>query len=152
FLQFDQRPRELVELGAAARLDDSRSGIEAHLGLEHETIADDPDVGAIAEDRAQPAEEFRAEARQFLHALRQREIEPLPEIGNARLRFPVLALGGFERALERGELAAQRGDLLAQQLDLRHRTRGEALLRIELPGELARAAAAARQSLVGALE
>ena len=118
-----ERARELVELGAAARLHHGRAGIEEHLRLEHEAVADHADVRPVAEDRAQPAEEFGAEARQFLHALRQREIEPLAEIGDARLRLLVLAFGGFQRAFDRGKLAAQRGDLLVQQLDLRQRAR-----------------------------
>ena len=95
------------------------AGVEEHLRLEHEAVADDADVGAVAEDLAQPAEEIRTVARQFLHALRQRDIQPLAEIGDARLRFLVLLLGGVERFFERGELAAQRGDLLVENLDLR---------------------------------
>ena len=84
-VELDQRGCELVELGAPAGLHHGRARIEEHLGLKHEAVADDPDVGPIAQNRAQPAEEFRAEARQFLHALRQREIEPLAEIGDASL-------------------------------------------------------------------
>src|SRR5205814_10489792 len=110
-----------VELGASTLLKNSLAGIEENFRLEHETIADNADVRTIAEDRTQAAEKFRTEAGQFLHTLRQREVEALPEIGDARLRFLVLAFGGFERAFERGELAAQRGDLLIEQFDLRHR-------------------------------
>ena len=137
-LQLGERGRELVELGAALGLDRRRAGIEEHFRLEHEAVADDADVRPIAEDRAQPAEELRAEARELLHALGQREVEPLAEIGDARLRFLVLALGRFQRVFDRGKLAAQRGDLLVEQFDLRHRARRDALLRVELAGELVR--------------
>ena len=84
------------------------AGVEEQFGLEHEAVADDADVRPVAENFAQAAEEVGAVARQFLHALRQREIEPLAEIGDPGLRFLVLLLGDIERAFERGELAAQR--------------------------------------------
>ena len=122
-VELDQRGGELVEFGAAFRQQQRLAGVEEHFGLEHEAVADDADVRPVAEDGAQAAEEFRAVARQFLHALRQRDVEPLAEIGDAALRFLVALLGGIERLFERGELAAQRADLLVQHLDLRQRAR-----------------------------
>ena len=123
-LELDQRAGELVELGAALGLvERGLAGIEEHLGLEHEAVADDADVGPVAENGAQPPEEVGAVARQFLHPLRQRHVEPLAEIGDAGLQFLVLLLGRIERLFERGELAAQRRDLLVEHLDLRQRAR-----------------------------
>ena len=100
-VEFDQHGRELVELGAAFGLEHRLAGIEEHFRLEHEAVADDADVRPLAEDRAQPPEKVRAVARQFLHALRQRDIEPLAEIGDAALRFAVALLGGVERVFQR---------------------------------------------------
>ena len=64
-----------------------------------------------------------------------REIEPLAEIGNARLRVLVLLLGDIERLLDGGELAAQRRDLLVEHLDLGERVGGNLLLPLDLAGE-----------------
>ena len=92
----------------ALRVEHGLAGIEQHFRLEHEAVADDANVGAVAENFAQPAEEVGAIARQFLHPLRQRDVEPLAEIGDARLRFPVALLRRVERVFERGKLTAQR--------------------------------------------
>ena len=100
--------------------------------MEHEAVADDADVGPVAEDVAQLAEKVRAVARQFLHALRQRQVQPLAEIGEAQLRVLVLLLGSAERIFERADLFAQRADLLIEVLDLRHGARGRFLLQIDL--------------------
>ena len=135
--QIDQRARELVEFGAAFRQQHRLPGIEEHFGLEHEAVADDADVRPVAEDVAQPAEEFRAVARQFLHPLRQRDVEALPEIGDLQLRFLFLFLRRAQRRLERRHLPAQRADLLIEHFDLRDRARRRRLLEIELRIELA---------------
>ena len=119
----------------AVRTDLRRAAGEEHLGLEHEAVADDLDIVAVAEDLAQLAEEVRAVARQFLHALGERHIQPLAEIGDAGLRFPVALFRGVERVFERGDLAAKRGDLLVEQLDLRHRLGGKLLLLLGLGGQ-----------------
>ena len=135
--QIEQRAGELVEFGAAFRPQHRGAAVEEHLRLEHEAVADDADIGTVAENFAQLAEEVRAIARQFLHALRQRDVEALAEIGDVDLRILLLVLGGAERVFERGDLAAQRADLLIEDFDLRHRARGRFLLDVELRGELA---------------
>src|SRR5205807_6846147 len=112
------------------------SGIEEHLGLEHETVADDANVRAVAQNGAQPAKEFRTVARQFLHPLRQCDIEALAEIGYPPLRFLVALFRSLERSFQRRELSAQRADLLVQHLDLRQRARGYAFFRFERLVEL----------------
>ena len=68
---------------------------------------------------AQAAEEVGAVARELLHPLGERDVEPAAEIGDPGLALLVAALGGVERLLERGELAAHGGDLLVEDLDLR---------------------------------
>ena len=101
---FSSSSSALASLSSSARpsgLQHGLAGVEEHFRLEHEAVADDADVGPVAEDRAQPAEEVGAVARQFLHALRQRHVEPLAEIGDAGLRFLVALLGGVERLFER---------------------------------------------------
>ena len=113
------------------------AGVEEHFGLEHEAVADDADVRPVAEDVAQLAEKVRAVARQFLHALRQRQVQPLAEIGEAQLRVLVLLLGSAERIFERADLLAQRADLLIEVLDLRHGARRRFLLQIDLIGVVA---------------
>ena len=107
------------------------AGIEEHLRLEDEAVADDADVGPVAEHLPQAAEEVGAEARQLLHLLRERHVEARAEVGDAGLGFAVALLRGGERLLERRELAAQGGDLLVQDLDLRQRPRGDLLLGVE---------------------
>jgi len=57
--------------------------------LQHETVADDANVRTVAEDFAEPSEEVRPVAGQLLGPLRQREIEPLGEILDARLGFAI---------------------------------------------------------------
>jgi hypothetical protein len=109
---------ELVDLGAPFRLEHRLAGVEKHFRLEHEAVTNHADVRTVAQDRAQPPEEIRAVARELLHALRQRDVEALAEIGELLLRGLVLLLADVERLLQRGELAAQRVDLLVAQLDL----------------------------------
>src|SRR5215467_9919836 len=95
-LQIEQRTSELVEflpsLGSQHRL----SGIEEDLRLEHESIADNPDIRPIAKDLTEAPKKFGAIARQLLYPLSQRHVEPLAEIGDPRLRFLVFAFGGVE--------------------------------------------------------
>ena len=88
----------LVELGAALGPQHGRAAVEEHFRLEDEAVADDADVGTVAENFAQLAEEIRAVARQFLHPLRQRDVQALAEIGDVQLRFFFLLLGDVERA------------------------------------------------------
>ena len=87
-LQIEQRAGELVEFGAAFRPQHRGAAVEEDLRLEHEAVADDADVGAVAEDFAQLAEEIRPVARQFLHALRQRDVKALAEIGDDGAGIP----------------------------------------------------------------
>ena len=132
FFQVEQGGGELVELGAAFRPQHRRAAIEEDFRLEHEAVADDADVGAVAEDFAQLAEEIRAVARQFLHPLRQRDVQALAEVGDVQLGVLFLLLGGAERVLERGDLPAQRADLLVEVFDLGDGARGRRLLQIDL--------------------
>ena len=101
FFEIEQGGRELVELGAPFGTQNSLAGIEEHFGLEDEAVADDADVGTIAENVAQLAEEIRTVARQFLHALCQRDVQTLAEVGDVQLRVLFLLLGDVEHALER---------------------------------------------------
>ena len=114
-----------VELRHAFRLQLRAAGVEEHFRLEDEAVADDAHVRPVAEDLPQPAEEIRAIARKFLHALRQRDVEPLAKLGEAGLRFFLAFVGDVERRFQRAELAAQRCDLLIECLDLRQRAGGE---------------------------
>ena len=118
--------------GPASGFSDRGAGREQHLGLEHEPVADHADIRAVAEDLAEAAEEVGPVAGEFLDLLRQRDVQPASELGDARLGFPVAALGGRERILQGGELAAHGADLLVQQVDLGQRPLGGAALRLEL--------------------
>ena len=111
FVELGQRGCELFQFGAALGQQQRLSGVEKYFGLEHKAVADDPDVRPVAQNRAQPPKKFRTVARQFLHPLRQRDVEALAEVGDLALRFLVALLRGAERFLEGGELAAQRTDL-----------------------------------------
>ena len=125
------RVGDLGEFVGAGRADLVGAGGEQHLRLEDEAVADDADVGPVAEDLAQPPEEVGAVARQFLHALGERDVQPPAEVGDLGLALLVLVLRGVERVLERGDLAAERRDLLVEQLDLRERPRADLLLGVE---------------------
>ena len=155
-VQIDQRGCELIQLGAALGQQQGLTGVKKYFRLEHETVADDADIGAIAQNGAQAAEEFRTVARQFLHALRQRDVQALAEIGDAALRFLVALFGDFQRFLERRKLAAQRADLLVQHLDLGERARGHRLFGferlVELVGAALGVAAGAGQPLIEPLD
>ena len=94
------------------------AGREEHLRLEHEAVADDAHVRAVAEDLPQAAEEVGAVAGEFLHPLGEGDVEAAAEIGDAGLAFPVPVLGRREGLFERRELAAHGGDLLVEDLDL----------------------------------
>ncbi len=95
------------------------AGREQHFGLEHKAVADDADIGAIADDLAQPAEKLGAVAGQLLHLGGERQIEPASEIGDLGLLVLGLGLGDVERRGNLRELLAQRGDRGGQLLDLR---------------------------------
>src|SRR5262245_47767417 len=59
--ELEQRGGEPVKLGTTLGLvERGLAGVEEHFRLEHEAVADDPDVGAIAENRAQPPKEVGA--------------------------------------------------------------------------------------------
>ena len=102
-------------------LDDVRAAGEQHLGLEHEPVADDPHVRAVAQGLAQLAEELRAVLRQLLDLARQRDVEPLAEIGDGVALRVDLRLLEVERLVQGRELLAQRRDLLGQHPHLLHR-------------------------------
>ncbi len=87
--------------------------------------------GRLPENGAQPSEKFGTIARQFLHPLRQRDVQALPKIGDAALRFLSALFGSAQRFFQRGKLTAQRADLLVQHFDLRHRPCRQLLLGIQ---------------------
>ena len=99
---------ELVEFpGLTFRQQHILTGVEKYLGLEHEAIAGQcANVGPIAKNRSQPPKESGAVARQPCNALRERNIQPLAEISDMRLRFLIALFRGIECILERGELPA----------------------------------------------
>ena len=99
-LEIAQRRGELVELQAGLRLQDVGAGIEQHVGGKHEAVADDLEVGPVAESFPQLAEEVGAVAGELLHLLGERHVEPLAEIGDLGLAVLVLGLGGFQRLLQ----------------------------------------------------
>ena len=101
-----------------------------------EAVADDLEVRAGAEHLAQLAEEVGAVARQLLHLLGERHVQPLAEIGDLHLALLVLGLGSVERLLQGGDLEAERRELLVEDLDLRERLVGDLLLLVELAGQL----------------
>src|ERR1700738_1055657 len=70
FVEIDQRGRELVEFGAPFGQQQGLPGVEENLRLEHETVADDANIGPVAENRTQPSKKLRRIARQFLSPLR----------------------------------------------------------------------------------
>src|SRR6478672_10461033 len=127
-LQLEERAGKDIQLGATLRLVESGlPGIEEHLGLKNEPVTYNADIGAVAENRAQPSEELRSIAREFLYALSKRDVKALTEIGNTGLGFLVALLGGIEGRFQRSELPAERCDLLVEHFDLRQRSRGEPL-------------------------
>src|SRR5215468_9820808 len=87
--QLKQSIRHLVELGAALRLEIGLAGVKKHFGLQHKSIADHPDVGAVAEDLAKLAEEIRTVTFQLVHPIGQFEIEALAKLRDAALRVLV---------------------------------------------------------------
>ena len=97
--QFEDRGGDLVDFGARLRPQLGLADLEQQFGLQHEAVADNADVGTVAEDFAQAAEEVGAVFGQFLDLLRQRQIEPLAEIGDVGLRFLVLLFRSVERLL-----------------------------------------------------
>src|SRR6185436_7664215 len=105
---------KLVDFAAAVRAQPGGAGIEQHLRLEHETVADHPDVRPRAKNAAQAAEELRPVTRQLLYPLGERHVQALAELGDAALSLLVALLGRIERLFQRRELAAQGRDLLVQ--------------------------------------
>ena len=70
--QFDDCGCNLIELGAAGRLQIGPAGVEEYFRLQDETIADDADVGTVAENFPELTEKIRAVARQLLNVLGER--------------------------------------------------------------------------------
>ena len=127
-LEIGDGSRKLVEFGPPLRVERRLAAFEKDFRFEHETVADDADARPLSEDIAQTTEEIRAVARQFLHLLRERHVQPRAEIGNARQTLLVAPLGGVQRLLDGGKLAAQCRDLLVENIDLRHRPRRKGAL------------------------
>ena len=92
-LQLDDGGGQLVDGGEALDRHGRLARREQHLGLEHEAVADDADVLAVAQQLAQAAEEVGAVALQLLHLAGQHDVEAGAEIGDARLAVLVLGLG-----------------------------------------------------------
>ena len=105
--QLDQGPGELADLPAPRLLQRRGARREQDLGLEDESVADDGDVPAIAERLAQPAEEFRAEARELLYFIYQGFVQALGQINDLNVALLRLDLRGFKRRGNAGELLAQ---------------------------------------------
>src|ERR1700738_4858568 len=115
--------RIIAELGASRR--------EQHLRLEHEAVADNPDIRAIAEDLAQSAEELRTIAGELLDFVDERQIKPLAELDNLPLLVLDLGFGGIESSRDARELIAQRSDLGSQLVDPGERSPADFLLRAQ---------------------
>ena len=130
-LELLQRIGQLQHFGLAFGVQRRLALGEQHLCLEHEAVAHHQDVGALRQDLAQPAEEFRAIARQLLHALGKRRVQPLAEVGDLGLGRLVLGFGIGEQSVQCLQLPAHRGDLLVQQFDLGQRIGGDRLLLVE---------------------
>ena len=111
------------------------AGGEQHLGLEHEAVADDADVLAVAQQLAQAAEEVGAIALQLLHLPGEHDVEAGAEVGNARLALLVLGFRRLQRVVQGRDLPPQREQLLVEQVDLGGRLVGDRLLVLELLGE-----------------
>src|SRR3984885_10460760 len=133
-LEIDHGRGEGVERLATGWADVGLADVEQHRGLEYEPIAHHPDIRPGAQDLPQAAEKVRAIAIELLNLLRQRDVEPLAEVGDLRLRFLVRRLRCGERILDRRELLAQRRDLLVEHVDLGQSLRRYLLLLIERDG------------------
>src|SRR5271170_565313 len=95
--------RIISEVGASWR--------KQHLRLEHEAVADYPDIRAIAEDLAQSAEKLGTIAGELLDFVDERQIEPLAKFDDLPLLVLDLGFGDIEGCRNARELVAQRGDL-----------------------------------------
>ncbi len=112
-----QRHVNLVDSAWPAGVESRLARLEQHFGREDETVAHHSDARPVAKDFAQAAEKIGTVAGEFLHLLRQGDIEARAEIGDARLIFLVLALLRRQRLLDRRQLVAQGGDLLVEKID-----------------------------------
>ncbi|MND34513.1 hypothetical protein D3C80_251320 [compost metagenome] len=117
--KIEQRDRQLLHLRLSFRIEFIAAGREEHFGLEDEPVTDDADIFAVRQDFAQPPEEIRPIAVQFLHPLRQRDIEATAEIGDLDLRRGILGFRSLQGGFHRSDLRSQRRNLLVQQFDLR---------------------------------
>ena len=115
---FQQGLGQIGELRLALVVDVGRARGEQQFRLEHEAVALDPDARLVADDLAQPAEEFRARAVELLHLAGQGGVEALAEIGDLNVLIDVFFLAGFERGIELGHLGLERLELLVQQRGL----------------------------------
>jgi hypothetical protein len=92
-LELFQRIGKLQHLLLALRIQRGLALLEQHLRLEHEAVAHHQNVGALRQDLPRPPEEFRTVARQLLHPLRQRRVQPLAEIRDLRFGCLIARLG-----------------------------------------------------------
>ena len=88
------------------------------LGLEHESVADDPNVRTLAQDLAKPPEELGAIFRQFLDLARKRAVQARAEIDDLRILCGCRRLGCAECCCKAGEVGTKRRYVLRQALDL----------------------------------
>ena len=73
-------PASAARSSAAATGSTLGGPLEQHLGLEHEAVADDPHVRALAQHVAQPAEEVAPVVRQLLHLLASATLSRWPRL------------------------------------------------------------------------
>ena len=129
---------------------------EQHLRLEDETVADHADVGALRQDLAQPAEEFRTVAGSSWTFWASAELSRLPRSAICVWLVMVLGLGRFQSGVQRGELATQAAELLIEESRLVTRASAEIFFSLSRadwrPGAVVDAAAPSRLSAASRLE
>ena len=104
-----KRAGELAQLRLPGRVQAGRARGEQQLGLEHEAVAHDAQVGPVAQGLAQLAEELRAVLLELLHLLGQCQGQLLVQAVDLVLLLVDLGLG-------RGQQLVEIGDLLLEDL------------------------------------
>ena len=122
-VEIGEGARNLVDLDPALRPQGRLADVEKDLRLEDEAVADDADVGPLAEDLAQAAEEVRAVARELLHALgaanakAQEQTTTITEL-TQKLNLALAAKVG-ELAKYRSEFFGKLREVLGDRADIR---------------------------------
>ena len=78
-----RRRRGLSDCGRVTQI--GRADREQYLGGEDEAVADNTDLGVVAENLAQPAEKLGAVMGELLHLAGERGVQPLAESGDLHL-------------------------------------------------------------------